>query len=316
MEILGGLLKQVVARKNINYHSKCRRVEVTHLRFADDVLLLCKGEASSMERVKAVMQSFFELIGLKLNVNKTSLLTGSLSPAASMDLAGILGVKLVSPPIKYLGLPLTAARIDDARVAELITNGQWNGTQGGPRQCGYQIHLNTPGNQFPDCPETAKTICQWNKPPPQAFMLNVDGSLQHMASFGGTIRDEEGNVTLMYAGASRKRSILFLELMGIAEGLKAAKMEGIKHLVVNSDSQRAVSIINEEEPTPWYCLNLMCGIRAYKMSFISVSVQHILKEGNRAADHIARNHNEMPHPDFCVLSIIIAYSSHMNYEPP
>ncbi|KAF9602414.1 hypothetical protein IFM89_027543 [Coptis chinensis] len=148
---------------------------------------------------------------------------------------------------------------------------------------GIQMHFNN---------KVAKQV-MWKKPPPNIIMLNTDGTLQAgLAGYGGLFRDAEGRVLLIYKGGSRKRSILLLELLGIEAGLSIAVTMGIHSLQVNSDSERAVNIVNGTEDAPWYCLNVLQAIKAHKMTFTSLEVTHIYREGNRAADFIAKSCHE------------------------
>ncbi|KAF5203741.1 RNA-directed DNA polymerase (reverse transcriptase)-related family protein, partial [Thalictrum thalictroides] len=64
-----------------------------------------------MLAIKDVLASFSAITGLDMNYSKTSLLVGGLSVDACGDLASILHVQHVRPPVTYLGIPLTASRL-------------------------------------------------------------------------------------------------------------------------------------------------------------------------------------------------------------
>ncbi|KAF9609801.1 hypothetical protein IFM89_018598 [Coptis chinensis] len=82
---------------------------------------------------------------------------------------------------------------------------------------------------------------------------------------------------------SKHRSVLIQEMQGIEAGLQAAKSL-TQHLIVNSDSARAINIINGIESTPWYCQYLLPTIKGHCGSFRSIVFQHIYREGKLFAE--------------------------------
>ncbi|KAF5201576.1 Zf-rvt domain-containing protein, partial [Thalictrum thalictroides] len=73
------------------------------------------------------------------------------------------------------------------------------------------------------------------------FILNADSSLtDDQAGYEGIIRGSRGNVNMAYYASSNTRSILYLELMGIAKGVQLALELGMKKLLIHSDSVQAI----------------------------------------------------------------------------
>ncbi|KAF5176875.1 hypothetical protein FRX31_033531 [Thalictrum thalictroides] len=71
------------------------------------------------------------------------------------------------------------------------------------------------------------------------YKLNADGSLSENTTwYGGILRNNEGIVSCAYTVSSSTRSILFLELMGLAAGLEIALEMGVRKISINSDSLR------------------------------------------------------------------------------
>ncbi|KAF9586921.1 hypothetical protein IFM89_039793 [Coptis chinensis] len=56
------------------------------------------------------------------------------------------------------------------------------------------------------------------------------------------------------------------------EGLKAARMIGNDQIEINSDSKRAINILNGKELTPWLCFNVTKTIRQQIRKFQKVEV--------------------------------------------
>ncbi|XP_039025953.1 uncharacterized protein LOC120159426 [Hibiscus syriacus] len=73
MNVLSRLL-DVVARNGIfRFHPRCKRISLTHLCFADDLLIFCHGSMDSVLGVTSILEKFYHLSGLKLNALKTEL---------------------------------------------------------------------------------------------------------------------------------------------------------------------------------------------------------------------------------------------------
>ncbi|XP_038994277.1 uncharacterized protein LOC120118212 [Hibiscus syriacus] len=58
------------ARGLFSYHPKCKKIGLTHLSFADDLLIFCKANVESVIEVIYVLDHFYELSGLNLNSAK------------------------------------------------------------------------------------------------------------------------------------------------------------------------------------------------------------------------------------------------------
>ncbi|GJZ70565.1 RNA-directed DNA polymerase, eukaryota, reverse transcriptase zinc-binding domain protein [Tanacetum coccineum] len=103
--------------RNINdspdygYHFGCKDLKLSHLCFADDLLVLCKGNKESVEVVKKSLEEFSEVSGLNPNLSKSIIFFGSIKDRDKIHLLEILLFKCAKLPVKYLGLPLLAKRL-------------------------------------------------------------------------------------------------------------------------------------------------------------------------------------------------------------
>ncbi|KAL5716740.1 hypothetical protein ACHQM5_009867 [Ranunculus cassubicifolius] len=111
MEALGALLKQAVAENQIDFHPKCKRINLVHLSFADDVLVVMEANMKSLSALKDCLSKLESQTGLKVNNAKTSILIAGMNQNDKEMLASSLNVTLTVPPVKYLGLPLTASNL-------------------------------------------------------------------------------------------------------------------------------------------------------------------------------------------------------------
>lgn len=83
-------------------------LSITHLQFADDTLLV--GEKSSMNiwSIKAVLQLFQSISGLKVNFYKSRLIGVNVEERWLEEAASFLNCKIGVLPFIYLGLPIGA----------------------------------------------------------------------------------------------------------------------------------------------------------------------------------------------------------------
>ena len=81
-------------------------VMVSHLLFADDILIFCNADATQIASLRAILARF-EVSGLRINLGKSKLVP--IGVVHNMDvLVGMLGCWQSSLPLRYLGLPLGA----------------------------------------------------------------------------------------------------------------------------------------------------------------------------------------------------------------
>ena len=82
-------------------------VMVSHLLFADDILIFCDVEPSQIANLRAILARFEEVSGFRINLGKSELVpVGGVHNLEA--LVGFFGVWQSSLPLKYLGLPLGA----------------------------------------------------------------------------------------------------------------------------------------------------------------------------------------------------------------
>lgn len=73
MEYIYRLLGRVKEEVGFNFHPRCRMVGLTHLLFADDLFVFCKGDLSSVLAVKASLDKFSASLSLVANVSKSAM---------------------------------------------------------------------------------------------------------------------------------------------------------------------------------------------------------------------------------------------------
>ncbi|XP_075101312.1 uncharacterized protein LOC142176929 [Nicotiana tabacum] len=65
MEYLSRTLKEMAERKQYHYHFRCAKLKLTHLCFADDLLIFSRGDVESVTEVLQSFNQFSDASGLQ-----------------------------------------------------------------------------------------------------------------------------------------------------------------------------------------------------------------------------------------------------------
>nr|XP_009757025.1 PREDICTED: uncharacterized protein LOC104209942 [Nicotiana sylvestris] len=79
MEYLSKSLKELTKKAEFHYHPRCSKLAITHLCFADDLLLFARGDLSSVVTMEHCFNQFSAASGLKANLGKSSIYFGGVS---------------------------------------------------------------------------------------------------------------------------------------------------------------------------------------------------------------------------------------------
>ncbi|CAN1846003.1 Putative ribonuclease H protein At1g65750 [Linum perenne] len=122
------------------------------------------------------------------------------------------------------------------------------------------------------------------------FTLNSDGSLYTQtgrAAAGGLIRDSGGNLITSFVMNLGACSIMRAELRGIVEGMKIAWEAGIRRLCIQTDSRAAVALLSSSDGRLHRHANLVEQFSDLRNRDWEVTIHHIFREANSAADYLA-----------------------------
>ncbi|GJS07198.1 RNA-directed DNA polymerase, eukaryota, reverse transcriptase zinc-binding domain protein, partial [Tanacetum coccineum] len=112
MEVLNLLLIRKIGRCNsFQYHFGCSKLKITHVCFADDLLMFSHGDKQSVELLKNVIEEFGRVSGLLPNYNKSTIIFGSVKEEDRKEILEIMPFKVEKLPVRYLGVPLITKRI-------------------------------------------------------------------------------------------------------------------------------------------------------------------------------------------------------------
>ncbi|GMI72472.1 hypothetical protein HRI_000916500 [Hibiscus trionum] len=93
---------------------------VSHLQFADDLLIFCEAAAEQVKNVKRVLRVFELASGLKINLSKSKIFGLNVDSSSLIAWANSVGCSIGQFPSSYLGLPLGVNRNSPALWAPVI----------------------------------------------------------------------------------------------------------------------------------------------------------------------------------------------------
>ncbi|XP_075095197.1 secreted RxLR effector protein 78-like [Nicotiana tabacum] len=79
MEYLSLLLKDLQHEKSYKFHPRCRRLGITHLSYADDLLMFSRGDSESVQRLHACFTTFSAASSLQANLTKSAVYCGGMA---------------------------------------------------------------------------------------------------------------------------------------------------------------------------------------------------------------------------------------------
>jgi len=102
--LISGLLPQVIEGGIIS------------LQYADDTLLFLENDLEKASNMKWLLVCFEQMSRMKINYDKSDLLTIGLDEDSTNAFAKILCCKISDFPIKYLGVPLHYSKLREILV--------------------------------------------------------------------------------------------------------------------------------------------------------------------------------------------------------
>ncbi|GKD63582.1 RNA-directed DNA polymerase, eukaryota, reverse transcriptase zinc-binding domain protein [Tanacetum coccineum] len=104
MEVFTLILQKHISEDvKFKYHWGCKDLQISHLCFADDLLVLCHGDLNSVKVVKRALDMFSSVSGLNPNIGKSIVLFGNVIEQDKQEILSILPFKIGSLPVSYLG---------------------------------------------------------------------------------------------------------------------------------------------------------------------------------------------------------------------
>ncbi|XP_057535324.1 uncharacterized protein LOC130813502 [Amaranthus tricolor] len=105
MEYLSRILRRVEG--SYGFHPWCRRIKLSHLCFADDLMLFCKGDVSSVRTLHQCIHSFSQASRLHANASKSAIYIIGVAPYIRSANGDLTHFSFGTLPFRYLGVPLS-----------------------------------------------------------------------------------------------------------------------------------------------------------------------------------------------------------------
>ncbi|KAJ1408150.1 Ribonuclease H domain [Sesbania bispinosa] len=119
--------------------------------------------------------------------------------------------------------------------------------------------------------------------------INTDGSVnQHGTGFGGILRNANGSWIKGFYGHLHNSDILCAELHAVWKGLELCWRLNFRNVLCLSDFLLAVELIRKGVDRFHHYAAIICEVRALLDRGWNVEVVHTLREGNQAADFLAK----------------------------
>ncbi|CAN0839785.1 Putative ribonuclease H protein At1g65750 [Linum grandiflorum] len=138
----------------------------------------------------------------------------------------------------------------------------------------------------------------WRPNDEGCFTLSTDGSLRSptkLAAAGGVIRTNTGRFVKAFTSNLGSCSITRAEMQAIGNGLQLAWNLGIRRIQVQSDSMTAISILAKDSELRHQHATLVIQFKELCSRQWEVTISHIYREANFAADYLANLGHSLPY---------------------
>lgn len=106
LNVLSKMLDKAATHQKVGYHPLCPNLSLTHLCFADYLMVFSDRSLCSMEGIIDVFTDFTKFSGLNISLEKTTVYLGGVSRRNRISVQTRFSFEVGSLPVRYLGLPL------------------------------------------------------------------------------------------------------------------------------------------------------------------------------------------------------------------
>nr|XP_016511332.1 PREDICTED: uncharacterized protein LOC107828514 [Nicotiana tabacum] len=91
MEYLQREMSTLTMQKEFKFHPKCKKLGVTNIYFADDLLMFCRGDKQSVNALQDTFNKFSNASGLQASAEKSSIYTAGVPQHIKEELINLTG---------------------------------------------------------------------------------------------------------------------------------------------------------------------------------------------------------------------------------
>lgn len=106
MNVLSRKIDTAVKERKFKYHPRCKSLALTHLCFADDLMVFVEGSRESVEGALSVFEEFASWSGLRISLEKSTIYMAGVSDVEKRRILNNFPFEEGALHVRYLGLPL------------------------------------------------------------------------------------------------------------------------------------------------------------------------------------------------------------------
>ena len=120
MEYLHRGLANLSTVQQFKFHPRCKKLGITNISFADDIILFARGDTASVCNLMQVFNLFSQATGLYVQPSKFHVYFGGVQQRIKQEIIQLTGFGEGSIPFKYLGVPLASKKLSSQHCQPLI----------------------------------------------------------------------------------------------------------------------------------------------------------------------------------------------------
>ncbi|PKU64272.1 Putative ribonuclease H protein [Dendrobium catenatum] len=129
----------------------------------------------------------------------------------------------------------------------------------------------------------------WKKPNIGFIKVNTDGSVSdNKYGCGGILRNYKGNMIMAFSSPIENCSVLVAELLAILKALNICLYSGFFKIWLEVDALLVINCLSAEHSGNFDTFYILKDIKKM-LSHLDYKISHIWREGNAAADFLAKN---------------------------
>lgn len=122
LEVLSRSLHRMATSSAFAFHLNCKNLHITHLAYADDLLLFSHGDTGSLSLLMNCVRDFGNTAGLRINFLNSNIFMAGIDERTRQDILCITGFNLGTLPVRYLGIPIASGRLCTSNYTILVDN--------------------------------------------------------------------------------------------------------------------------------------------------------------------------------------------------